>query len=95
MSTHGLGKALIDRVMSPWDVVCLRRHSLTSYAHDRSNPECENCHAQMATLGKLSASLAKPAIKVFRCYGCNGVKTYPEFQLIPRIHATAMQAKHL
>jgi hypothetical protein len=36
--------------------------------------ECENCHAEMQTLGKLPAIGAKPLIKVFGCYVCNRIE---------------------
>jgi len=54
------------------------------FAMTEQIPECENCHAQMVKLGKIPASLAKPALKVFRCYGCNGVKTCPALHPIRR-----------
>jgi hypothetical protein len=34
---------------------------------------CEGCGEQMIHLGNLPSVLAKPALKVFRCYGCNNV----------------------
>jgi hypothetical protein len=35
--------------------------------------ECENCHAEMRSLGKLPAIGAKPLIKVFHCHRCNRI----------------------
>jgi hypothetical protein len=39
----------------------------------RDTRECENCHAEMQSVGKLPAIGAKPQIKVFRCFGCNRI----------------------
>jgi hypothetical protein len=50
-------------------------------ANDRSNPAtlhdrvriCGECGADMKQLGKLPAIARHPAIRVFRCYGCDNV----------------------
>jgi hypothetical protein len=40
--------------------------------------ECENCHAEMQSLGKLPPIGTKPLVQVFGCYGCNRVETDPK-----------------
>jgi hypothetical protein len=38
----------------------------------RDTRECENCHAEMRSVGKLPAIGGKPQIKVFRCSAVSG-----------------------
>jgi len=42
-----------------------------------SPPKCEVCGVRMAYVGQLPAILSKAALRVFRCYGCNEIKTAP------------------
>lgn len=49
---------------------------MTSTA-DRGTGTCANCHVQMHRLGKLPAVRTKPAVQVFRCYGCNYIMAEP------------------
>ena len=49
----------------------------TRVSQNADTRECEKCHAQMEQLGKLPAMLTKPAVKVFRCHGCNVIKAEP------------------
>lgn len=38
---------------------------------------CERCGNEMRHLANLTALRVAPAVKVFRCYGCNNVASVP------------------
>jgi hypothetical protein len=36
-------------------------------------PECQHCEKAMTLLGKLPREALRPAVRVFRCHGCNRI----------------------
>jgi recombinational DNA repair protein (RecF pathway) len=43
---------------------------------------CDGCGKPVTYLGKLPTSRGKPAVIVFRCYGCNAVASVPVKEVV-------------
>jgi hypothetical protein len=55
-------------------------HRVPEQQYEGLSPTCE-CGRQMTHLGDLPQSRGKPAIRIFRCYGCDNVVSAPKDRL--------------